>query len=124
MVPTSLNPQPLPVPEQVVLSWPPSETNVEPIPNEAPPDYRVARNPVQPVRYQFSNLGANSMILLPPADAPDTRPVYHITVSMNCFVPNCYITTIRRGGTEQGEYVGDFEWVAQNCVRFCERRPS
>jgi hypothetical protein len=49
------------------------------------------------------------MILLPSAESPVTRPAYHITVSMNCFVPFSYITSIRRGGTEDEEYVGDFE---------------
>ncbi|KAF9451190.1 hypothetical protein P691DRAFT_724711 [Macrolepiota fuliginosa MF-IS2] len=109
--PASPIPQPPPVTQEVVLSWPSTntETNTESTPSEAPPDYAVARYPVRPVRYQFSSVGSNSMILLPPETAPDTRPVYHITVSMNCFVPYSYITTLRRGGTEAGEYVGDFE---------------
>jgi hypothetical protein len=71
--------------------------------------YEVARVPVTHVKYQFSYVGPNRMVLLPPATSPDTRPVYHISVSMNCFVPYSYITEIRRGGGPDGEIVGDFE---------------
>jgi hypothetical protein len=53
------------------------------------------------------------MVLLPPPESPDTRPLYHISVQMNCFMPFSFITSIRRGGTERGEFVGEFE-----CVRF------
>ncbi|KAF5362486.1 hypothetical protein D9756_002712 [Leucocoprinus leucothites] len=84
------------------------------VPNEPPPVYHVAKFPVTTVKYQFSNLGPNSMTLLPPRDSPDPRPVYHISVSMNCFVPFSYITTVRRGGQEDGQFVGDFEMGAGN----------
>lgn len=74
--------------------------------------YEDAQVPIVPLTYQFSPLaGTNSMILVPPATAADTRPKYHISVSMNCFIPSSYITSIRRGGTENGEEVGDFEYV-------------
>ena len=49
------------------------------------------------------------MLLLPPSDAADTRPVYHISVDMNVIVPTSIITTIRRGGSNSGELVGQFE---------------
>lgn len=51
------------------------------------------------------------MLLLPPLSAPDTRPRYHISVSTNCFTPSSYITTVRKGGSEVGELVGEFECV-------------
>ncbi|KAJ3567546.1 hypothetical protein NP233_g6300 [Leucocoprinus birnbaumii] len=78
-------------------------------PSEAPPGYDVARTPLMPIRYQFSNVGPNRMVLLPPAEAPDTRPVYHISVSSNCFVPYSFITTITRGGSPGGELVAEYE---------------
>lgn len=49
------------------------------------------------------------MVLIPSPNAPDTRPKYHISVRMNCFIPSSYITTIRRGATQEGAMVGDFE---------------
>lgn len=59
--------------------------------------------------YTFSSLSYNSMLLLPPPDAPDTRPQYHISVHMNCFIPTSYITVVRKGATENGQCVGEFE---------------
>ncbi|ETW77313.1 hypothetical protein HETIRDRAFT_421455 [Heterobasidion irregulare TC 32-1] len=49
------------------------------------------------------------MLLLPPPDAPDTRPRYHISVHMNYFIPTSYITVVRKGATENGQCVGEFE---------------
>jgi hypothetical protein len=49
------------------------------------------------------------MLLLPPPDAPDTRPLYHISASLNVFNPSTGVTTIRRGGRADGELVGEFE---------------
>lgn len=51
------------------------------------------------------------MLLLPPPDVQDTRPLYHISVSMNCFIPSSYITTLRRGANEYGDLVAEFEYV-------------
>ncbi|KXN91272.1 hypothetical protein AN958_01407 [Leucoagaricus sp. SymC.cos] len=77
--------------------------------SEAPPGYDVARLPVNTIRYNFSNIGPSCMLLLPSSESPDTRPVYHISVSMNCFAPCSSITTVTRGGTADGDLVGDFE---------------
>ena len=71
--------------------------------------YASARIPTGPIRYAFSQLAFNSMILVPPESSPDTRPLYHISVNQNCFNPLSYITTIHRGGNADGEHVGDFE---------------
>ncbi|KAF8998488.1 hypothetical protein BDQ17DRAFT_1361853 [Cyathus striatus] len=49
------------------------------------------------------------MVLLPPAYALDTRPIYHVSVAMNCFNPLVHTTTIKRGGVENGGNVGHFE---------------
>ncbi|KAA1471961.1 hypothetical protein DENSPDRAFT_838072 [Dentipellis sp. KUC8613] len=53
------------------------------------------------------------MLLLPSSsnDATDTRPLYHISVHMNCLMPSSYITIVRRGASESGQYVGEFEYV-------------
>lgn len=73
--------------------------------------YNISRIPNKPIRYSFSQLSFNSMILVPPADSPDTRPLYHVSVHLNCFMPFSYITTIRRGATEIGDHVADFEYA-------------
>ncbi|KAL0959275.1 hypothetical protein HGRIS_014546 [Hohenbuehelia grisea] len=78
-------------------------------PSDSPPVYAEAQRPTHAVKYTFSPTGANTMILVPPEVEPDSRPKYHISVSMDCFIPSLYITTIRRGGTEDGEVVGDFQ---------------
>lgn len=51
------------------------------------------------------------MVLLPPADAQDTRPQYFISVAMNCFMPLSHVTTIYRGANEYAPRVGEFECV-------------
>jgi hypothetical protein len=71
----------------------------------------IARRPTKTLRYTFSPMNFNSMILVPPADAPDTRPLYHISHSLNNFMPYSMITTIRRDGLAEGQVVGDFEYV-------------
>ncbi|KAF9013096.1 hypothetical protein BDQ17DRAFT_1342725 [Cyathus striatus] len=79
-------------------------------PSSDPPNYEEAQGrPInKKVTYSFSQLSFNSMILLPPLDFHDSRPLYHIEISMNCFIPSSFITTIKRG-SERGELIGDFE---------------
>ncbi|KXN91273.1 hypothetical protein AN958_01408 [Leucoagaricus sp. SymC.cos] len=75
-----------------------------------PPGYEtIVLVPNKTVKYQFSNLGPNCMLLSPTSEYPNMGPMYHIAVSMNCFVPYSYITTMTRGCTADGEVVGDFE---------------
>jgi len=62
------------------------------------------------------------MLLLPPPESQDTRPLYHISVAMNCFIPSSHVTTIRRGASEYGDYVAEFEWVC--CSRCYHARPN
>ena len=76
----------------------------------------VLRSSRDCVVLSFSQLSFNSMLLLPPADAEDTRPLFHISVIMNCFSPGSYITVIRQGCSEQGAYVGEFECVHSTFV--------
>ncbi|TFK75649.1 hypothetical protein BDN72DRAFT_449042 [Pluteus cervinus] len=75
-----------------------------------PPDYIEARIPVKPITYQFSALPNGAHLLLPPRDAPDSRPVYHIRTFQNTFSPSAHKTVIRRGGGDEGEFVGEFEF--------------
>ncbi|GJE98177.1 hypothetical protein PsYK624_143990 [Phanerochaete sordida] len=61
------------------------------------------------LRYSFSQDSPNSMQLLPPPEAPDSRSLYHISVRMNVFKPGSHISVVRRGATEFGPFVGEFE---------------
>ncbi|THH14832.1 hypothetical protein EW146_g5557 [Bondarzewia mesenterica] len=107
-------------PGAIVLSWeveepdsPVGSTQTIPMPAHepfgAPPGYNASRTPTEPTTYTFSPYSFNSMLLLPPATAADTRPQYYIAVHMNCFVPTSFITIIRRGASDNGQYVGEFE---------------
>lgn len=49
------------------------------------------------------------MLLIPEANSPDSRPLYHISVFLNCFNPTSATTVVRRGATEDGKIVGQFE---------------
>lgn len=71
--------------------------------------YDIARVPTHETTYTFSPQSSNSMLLLPPPESQDTRPFYHISVATNCFIPYMFVTTLRRGATEYGAYVGEFE---------------
>jgi hypothetical protein len=88
---------------------PASVTRPEDDLEELPPSYDDSRTLSTPTTFTFSPHGFNAMLLIPPADAADTRPVLHVSVALNCFNPFSYITTVRRGGTEHGELVGEFE---------------
>ncbi|KAF8878865.1 hypothetical protein BD779DRAFT_1174828 [Infundibulicybe gibba] len=87
------------------------------LPLEDPPEYTAARVPTVPVSYAFVPVSLNAMILIPPPDAPDTRPVYHISTGHNCFIPSSYITTIRRGGPSLTSLWGILRW------EYAESRP-
>jgi hypothetical protein len=45
-----------------------------------------------------------------PSPREDDPPLYHISVSPNCFLPTSFLTTVERGGTR--ELVASFEWVS------------
>ncbi|KAG1757188.1 hypothetical protein EDB19DRAFT_17090 [Suillus lakei] len=48
------------------------------------------------------------MLLLPHAFSSNSRPLYHISVSSDCFRPQIYTTTICRG-TEQGQVIAEIQ---------------
>lgn len=69
-----------------------------------------------PTKYTLAPRTPNSMLVLPPSGSDaavnsdlSVNALYRISVNSNCFMPSSYITTIRRGGSEDGEFVGDFE---------------
>jgi len=53
------------------------------------------------------------MMVVPPASAPDSRPQYYITVSMDVMMPLAHITTVYRGASEYGEKVGAFRYESR-----------
>lgn len=75
------------------------------IPSKEPSFYGTVSRFTERVTYAFRPLSPTTMILVP----PESRPRYHISAGSNCFTPSSYITTIRRGGSEIGELVADFE---------------
>ncbi|KAK0198863.1 hypothetical protein F5146DRAFT_1159966 [Armillaria mellea] len=70
-----------------------SQPSHSPEPFGRPPGYVIAGTPTTNIVYSFSDIGDNAMILIPSPNAPDTRPKYHISVRMNCFIPSSYITS-------------------------------
>ncbi|TFK99631.1 hypothetical protein BDV98DRAFT_131689 [Pterulicium gracile] len=78
--------------------------------DQMPPGYEESRFPTVSVVYSFSpTQSGSSMLLIPPPAHPDSRPLYHISVHPNVFVPLFYKTRVTRGGSIEGEEVGDFE---------------
>ncbi|CAA7268328.1 unnamed protein product [Cyclocybe aegerita] len=63
------------------------------------------------IRYIFTPTSpiSNSLTLVPPPDMPDTVPRFHIAVTSNVFNPLSHITTVYRGETQFGQWVGSFE---------------
>lgn len=77
--------------------------------DQMPPGYEESRFPTVPVVYSFSPTSSGSMLLIPPPAHPDSRPLYHVSVQPNVFIPLFYKTRVTRGGSVEGEEVGDFE---------------
>ncbi|TCD64080.1 hypothetical protein EIP91_004552 [Steccherinum ochraceum] len=82
-----------PMPEPVVMTW-------------SPP--RTVSSGMEGITYTFAQTGRETMVLLPPARHRDTRPAYHVSWYEDFFMKNNFITTIRRGGSEHGQFVGEF----------------
>ncbi|KAJ8588395.1 hypothetical protein M405DRAFT_934131 [Rhizopogon salebrosus TDB-379] len=59
--------------------------------------------------FTFSPSGTNAMLLLPHPLSPNSSPLYHISVSSDCFKPHIYTTTICRGGSDQGRIVAEIK---------------
>ncbi|KAF7338603.1 hypothetical protein MVEN_02086600 [Mycena venus] len=93
-------------PAPIVLTWP--DPNAA-LPAHDPPAYDDARVPLEPVNYTLSPQGYNTLLLLPPPDLQDTRPQYNISVRLNVLNPFSFITTVHKGASDAGPYVGEFE---------------
>lgn len=99
---SSRSPLSQPVTDPVVLRWQEEVYAGEVVALQVPAK-------PEPVTYQFSQIGSNTILLTPSRDAQDQRPLYHISWYEDYFVPYNWITTIRRGGASDGQYVGMFE---------------
>jgi hypothetical protein len=73
--------------------------------------YTQARAPTRMLEYTFSSYGASTLLIIPPADAPDTRPLYHISSFTNVLNPSSGTTVLHRGGSVSQPLVGEFEQV-------------
>ncbi|KAF7978246.1 hypothetical protein HWV62_1266 [Athelia sp. TMB] len=61
---------------------------------------------------------------MPPQTSADLSPAYNITVKLdlNPFSPLSYVTTIKRGGTQRGDFVGSFEMSVNEKKAFVTMR--
>ncbi|KAF8958193.1 hypothetical protein BDZ97DRAFT_1782989 [Flammula alnicola] len=87
------------------------------------PDYDAAvrsgpprQPPEAPVIYTFSDWAQNTMLLMPPRDAPNQRPLYRITVELdlNPLLPVSYVTKVVRCGGDDSNLVGEFAFALNN----------
>ncbi|KAI0659923.1 hypothetical protein C8Q70DRAFT_982634 [Cubamyces menziesii] len=86
-----------------------------------PPNYALTQRPTRPRIYTFSSWSNDSMFLLPPRDVDATlTPVYNISVALNLnpFAPLSYVTTVRRGIDDDGDFVGEFELAVMHSRAF------
>jgi len=77
-----------------------------------PPNYSIAAGrPLRPIIYTFSDFDENTMLLMPPGPSQEPNPLYRISTSLavHPFAPLSVKTTIKRGGTPHGSFVGFFE---------------
>ncbi|TCD62790.1 hypothetical protein EIP91_006408 [Steccherinum ochraceum] len=92
-----------PAASPVVMTWQPAPEEVREI--ETTPAVYFA-----PVIYLFKHTGPNSLLVTPPSSALDAnRPLYHVSWYDDFLNIGNKITTIRRGGTSEGSYVGMFD---------------
>ena len=93
----------------VVIQWPPIADASATVPTEtASTGTGAANSPQGPNRFSFSSTGRRSMVLIPRADAVETRPLYHVSWRDDFWCLDSIVTTVRRGATEDGQLVGEF----------------
>ena len=75
------------------------------------PTYSSAVYPTGPTTYQFTRTSPFAMIVSEDFGTPHIEMLgkYHISVGVNVWMPHCTITTIRRGGSEDGQLVAELE---------------
>ena len=85
-----------------VLRWPGLENIPGPI---------TAVNTLEqalPIKYTVSSDGPYSMLLLPPVDAVDTRPLCRVSWREDFWSPGDIVTSVHDGGSDDGRLVGQF----------------
>ncbi|KAI0789536.1 hypothetical protein C8Q75DRAFT_733757 [Abortiporus biennis] len=78
------------------------------------PTYDSAAFPTRPTSYHFVRSSPFSMVVVEESIGTQVREleghgVYHISVGLNVWMPNCTVTTIRRGGSDNGRVVAELE---------------
>ncbi|KAK7695157.1 hypothetical protein QCA50_002347 [Cerrena zonata] len=75
------------------------------------PTYSSAALSAKPTTYQFIRSSPFAMIVSEDfgASRSEVPGKYHISVGVNVWMPSCTITTIRRGGSEDGHLVAELE---------------
>ena len=59
-------------------------------------------------RYTFLPSGTHSMVLIPSVEAEEVTPLYHISWREDFWSRGDFVTTIRKGDSEDGPLVGQF----------------
>jgi len=85
-------------------------------PLERPPSYTVIRIPDKSTTYRFLQEEGqpSSMLLVPPTDVPDPRPLYRITVGHDPFLPTSFITSITKAPGDRRLPIGRFKTMLSN----------
>ncbi|KAF5365412.1 hypothetical protein D9758_010811 [Tetrapyrgos nigripes] len=86
-----------------------ADSNQHQVPFGVPP--ARAERPETNVRYTLSPMenDPSSLLLLPSAESPNTRPKFQIKTVVNPLNPNSFVTTIHQGATANGRFIGAFE---------------
>ncbi|KAI0095186.1 hypothetical protein BDY19DRAFT_988951 [Irpex rosettiformis] len=77
---------------------------------DGPPTYSVTMASTTPVTYGFVRTSPFAMVVSPDGvQSAHGHGLYHIGVGVNVWMPNCTVTTIRRGPNENGPVVAEVE---------------
>ena len=71
------------------------------------PNYSSATYPRVPATYTFAQSSPLALVLM--SDDAPSQPRYHISVSLNVWMPTAFTTTIREGGSDHGKLVAQLE---------------
>ena len=61
-----------------------------------------------PIKYTVSSDGPYSMLLLPPVNAVDTRPLCRVSWREDFWSPGDIVTSVHDGGSDNRRLVGEF----------------
>ncbi|KAI0803226.1 hypothetical protein BC629DRAFT_1284133 [Irpex lacteus] len=86
------------------------ETNVQGASTDELPAYSASMTPSVPVTYNFVRTSPFAMVVSAEgASNPREQGLYHVGVGANIWMPNCTVTTVRRGSNENGPIVAEIE---------------